>query len=177
MQLFIPELGTQLKLTRNWKVNILNEDRNYSLLDAFAGGSYQLMRKTDRIQYSLCGWQKTEPMPESEWGRHNYWRNYGMNYAEALAFYQKNRHLLENKPKYGTTTEITLPKGTILEVDRVYIRQGNARCSSVTFKIRQNKKVLRFWAKLEEVNQIHCQIVGEPAENRYADIPRQSIGG
>lgn len=57
----------------------------------------------------------------------------------------------------------TLPKGTILEVDRIYIRQGNKECSSLTFKIRR-KKVLRFWAKLQDVNNIECKILEEKQE-------------
>lgn len=173
MKLFIPELGTQLKLTKDWRISVMNERRNYSLLDAFTDSSNQLIRKAERLQYEICGWQKTEINEENK--RH-YYPNYGLSWDEAVEFYNKYRHLIDSKKPWNTHEEITIPKGTILEIDRIYIRQGNAGCSSVTFKIRA-KKVLRFWASLEQVNNIECQIVGGPTENRYKNIPRAPIGG
>jgi hypothetical protein len=50
--------------------------------------------------------------------------------------------------------EYTFPAGTSLEVDRIYVRKGNEDFSSLTFKTRVNGKVLRFFAKLEDVNKI-----------------------
>lgn len=62
-------------------------------------------------------------------------------------------------------TRAALPVGTILEVDRVYIRStnkgkvGKDNFDSVTFRVLKNpawtdKKHPRFWAKLDDVNQI-----------------------
>lgn len=48
----------------------------------------------------------------------------------------------------------TLPTGTSLEVDRIYIRKGNEEFSSVTFKMHVGAKVVRFFAKLDDVNRI-----------------------
>lgn len=48
----------------------------------------------------------------------------------------------------------TFPAGTSLEVDRIYVRKGNEEYSSLTFKTRVNGKVLRFFAKLDDVNRI-----------------------
>jgi len=72
----------------------------------------------------------------------------------------------ERKLAYGNWADfqktndlpIKLKAGTILEVDRIYIRKGAEDFSSVTFKIRGNK-VLRFWAKLQDVNNIQCVVV------------------
>jgi len=75
-----------------------------------------------------------------------------------------------NDPK---NTNITFPKGTILSVDRIYIRKGAADFSSLTFFadkktkiIRDGKeytspKALRFWAKLKDVNNMKVQFVEE----------------
>jgi hypothetical protein len=58
--------------------------------------------------------------------------------------------------RLNKTTEVSLPKNTILIVDRVYIRQGAKDFSSLSFRIEScpnkqlNKK--RFWAKLLDVN-------------------------
>lgn len=55
-------------------------------------------------------------------------------------------------------TEVTLPKGTVLKVHRIYIRSGNKDFDSVTFNasVIAGKKVkgCRFWAKLADVNRI-----------------------
>jgi hypothetical protein len=49
----------------------------------------------------------------------------------------------------------TLPKGTLLSIERYYIRQGNEQFDSVTFMIHEIngvalKKKIRFWVKLDE---------------------------
>lgn len=48
----------------------------------------------------------------------------------------------------------TLPAGTSLEVDRIYVRKGNEEFSSVTFKTRVNGKQIRFFAKLDDINRM-----------------------
>lgn len=66
--------------------------------------------------------------------------------------------------------KITLPKDTILTIDRIYIRKGAADFSSVSFfldkksldktfsknieSLSNAKGPIRFWAKLEDVNKI-----------------------
>lgn len=62
--------------------------------------------------------------------------------------------------------QIIIPTGTILTVDRIYIRRsGGGEYDSVTFRIAKGGcpadkrfEKTRFWAKLEEVNQIDCEI-------------------
>lgn len=63
-------------------------------------------------------------------------------------------------PPVYQTANTTLPKGTTLEVQRIYIRKGKEDFDSITFTIRSipgkgpllNK---RFWIKLEDANTIH----------------------
>jgi hypothetical protein len=65
-------------------------------------------------------------------------------------------------------TEVTVPKGTTLIVDRVYIRKPKhlQPYNSVTFCLRgalKGPKAFRsgrFWAKLVDVNRIECEVVG-----------------
>ena len=59
---------------------------------------------------------------------------------------------------------LTLPAGTVLKIDRIYIRKGNKDFDSVTFYMKGGNKVvpfakgkpkaIRFWAKLADVNRI-----------------------
>ena len=51
---------------------------------------------------------------------------------------------------------VTLPKDTVLTVDRIYIRQGGDDYASVTFRARlpYDKRSYRFWAKLDDVNRM-----------------------
>jgi hypothetical protein len=104
MKLFIPPLGTVLRLTAPWVFHLHYERRNesaYPLFDAF---------KEQAPHYS---WRES-PEP----------------------------------------VECSLPKGTILTVDRIYIRQGSNEFDSVTFRLPKqgDRHAVRFWAKLEDVN-------------------------
>jgi hypothetical protein len=62
------------------------------------------------------------------------------------------------------TKPVMLPKGTILTVDRIYIRKGVKDYDSVSFYVNfpkiageKKRKGFRFWAKLPEVNAIECE--------------------
>ncbi len=54
--------------------------------------------------------------------------------------------------------EMDLPKGTVLAIDRIYIRKGASDYSSITFRIKKciisDFEGKRFWAKLKDCNTI-----------------------
>ena len=69
---------------------------------------------------------------------------------------------------------VTLPRGSVLIVDRIYIRQNNEEFDSISFmlksmpnatKIAKNmpgksaKTLGRFWAKLDDCNGINVQVL------------------
>lgn len=72
--------------------------------------------------------------------------------------------------RYGKllSTSVTIPPGTKLEVDRVYIRTMSKSAKtkdedydSITFKVvsgLDTKKKIRFWAKLADVNQLEYEL-------------------
>jgi hypothetical protein len=63
-----------------------------------------------------------------------------------------------NKP-----VPVTLPTGTVLSVDRIYIRKGSKDFDSVTFRIIKSptQKPARFWVKLADVNKgLNVSVVG-----------------
>lgn len=106
MNLFIPEIGTKLKLTASWTFVLCGESRNAKL--------FQLLGKT---------------------------------------------------MSYRCNEVVTIPEGTTLSVDRIYIRKGVSNYSSVTFTIPKdvNKKHplagSRFWAKLSDANKIEFELL------------------
>lgn len=69
-----------------------------------------------------------------------------------------------DSPAIGT---YTFPAGTKLTVDRIYIRHGGEDFNSVTFRARdyttsistglkgKKEKAVRFWVKLDDVNQMN----------------------
>ena len=54
----------------------------------------------------------------------------------------------------GQTLPLTFPPGTILSVDRLYIRKGQSGFDSISFRVIKGSPIPtgRFWAKLDEVN-------------------------
>jgi hypothetical protein len=77
----------------------------------------------------------------------------------------KNEFYFENDESYNNQFyTITIPKDTILSIDRIYIRKGIADYSSVTFLIKESSLIKgkkkggkRFWAKLRDVNEIEFE--------------------
>lgn len=86
-----------------------------------------------------------------------------------LYFERRNSALIEylkpdTKVGWGSSgdqaLEATLPKGTVMTVSRVYIRNGYAgKYNSLTFSALKpgDKKGIRFWAKLDDVNQMEIE--------------------
>jgi hypothetical protein len=116
MKLFIPTIGTKIKLLKDWKFKIYYERRNDSLLKA--------QGFIDREQ----------PMKWIDgYGRINF--------------------------------DTSLPAGTQLTVDRIYIRKGSQDFDSVSFWVGTKPKGvglqgrIRFWAKLEDVNDIEFELI------------------
>ena len=75
--------------------------------------------------------------------------------AEDTYEYNKYR-VLADVPIFMT---IILPESTILSIDRIYIRKGASDYSSISFYLKSHptmitKKKPRFWAKLEDCNNI-----------------------
>ncbi len=71
--------------------------------------------------------------------------------------------------RYGRNIQsnrVTIPSGSILKIDRVYIKKGLPQFNSITFglfgtKGKNNKeyRIGRFWAKLDDVNNIECEVL------------------
>lgn len=106
MRFYIPEIGDELVLEKDWEFTLVSEYRNKAAWEHWNGGK----------------------MPERHWSN--------------------------NAPPY--TKKQILRAGTLLKVDRIYVRKGSSDFSSITFYATDPgaKKKQRFWVKLEDANQI-----------------------
>lgn len=132
--MFIPSVGTQVRLEKDWTFDLFYESRNAALL---------LFHNVD---IKTMDWYST-----FVGGRNN-------NNTDKW----KLKHV-----------SCTLPTGTLLEVDRVYIRAQNKgvvgadNYDSLTFRVIETtfkgvgKKHPRFWAKLDDVNTMEVVTNGE----------------
>lgn len=70
---------------------------------------------------------------------------------------QRNKSLMDffDLPP-GRSQEVTIPRGMILKVERIYIRRNQKTFDSVTFRWEK----CRFWAKLDDVNTIRASYYG-----------------
>lgn len=79
----------------------------------------------------------------------------GVNY---YTYFQQNGRAPDRK-KWLTT----LPEGTVLTIDRIYLRKGKDEFDSITFVLNKPKGVkgpmVRFWVRLDEVNQGNLELL------------------
>ena len=152
MKLRIPPLGTLLKLSVDWTFDLWVESRNDSLWQAVAPNE-------DTRDYIEQREIATTPWSDEEI------KSYRLLYPSGWLNAQINAGARPVHSRYVTTREarpliVTLPKGTVLQVDRIYIRKGLDGFDSVSFRIAKGNtihpqgKALRFWAKLHDVNRI-----------------------
>lgn len=141
MKLFIPELGTNLKLTKNWECPIKREKRNETLIKFT---NPQLFTEYNVLKKAY----------------HKIYRNWDITDQERDAAYNKF-YSCENNIFTGKISKVIIPKNTILEVDHFDTRVSPTASSSVTFKWRSNGKVIRFRAKFDDVNKIECEDTGK----------------
>lgn len=111
MKLFIPSVGTKIKLSTDWTFKLISERRNVKFWNSV-------------FDANLTGYA---------------WRD------------QKK--------------DLTLPKGVVLQIDRVYVRKGPSEdYNSITFYVVNEKRSKskfkgRFWVKLTDANNIECEIL------------------
>lgn len=136
-------------LAEDWTFRLFFEHRNDKMIEAIAG-----KKKKE-------GWS---------WGLspNDVEKETLVEYEEAMT----DEELKNSYSSYAATRtranpfiRVTLPAGTQLKFDRIYIRQGSEAFASVTFrttKICPDKRFAskRFWVKLQEANQIVADILG-----------------
>lgn len=79
-----------------------------------------------------------------------------LGYANTSASTFMKHFALPHTDGHTGYDNVRLPAGTILKVDRIYIRKGAADFDSVTFYATYPgaPKKLRFWAKVADINGV-----------------------
>lgn len=181
MKLFIPPLGSKLKLLEDWHFTLLHEHRN-STLAARIG--------IDRIEYDtvhtgLPGtmtWsakvgpgdlilEKAKTPAFNQTGIDLDAKFVVVGIEEQFGHYKATGNDTIRKDKVAF--EMKLPAGTVLVMDRIYIRKGKDDFDSITFLVESSPMPglkgtgkrgflsgkVRFWVRLEEANNIECESV------------------
>lgn len=186
MKFYIPKIGDQIILTEDWEFNLVGERRNIDLAALF--GYYLYENKwidekiippiKDRDYFSYINYPKPEDF------KNNY-----LEYLKArieaeqncpeYVKYVKDFEIYNEKIKNSNspyTIPITLLKGTVLKVDRIYIKKNYTDFDSITFSTKilekikvksawnrslKNKKSLRFWVHLDYCNNIEFEKIKE----------------
>lgn len=190
-KMYIPEIGDHIRLTADWTFTLHAEGRNETLAEMFGYRKFGWDGWIDRSKI------EDEPernyiinYPDDEYFKRAFWKG-RVSYEERQAAYKKAEEESESYQSYLkvygdwrkradaiATKEltITLPTGTVLAVDRIYIRKGASDYSSITFYAKglgeseiKNRwsgkttkwKAQRFWAKLQDCNQIEFELLDE----------------
>lgn len=156
MKLYVPEIGDSFKLVADWSFNLYNEHRNKSLWELYncendQGVSLQRAEEqnaSEEINRIVNKYRAMGSYRYTEWDQPDTDR-----YNELV---QVRRRL--------TFCPITIPRDSILTLDRIFIRKGMDDWSSLTFYLKhhpdiQFKKKPRFWAKLYDCNNIEFETV------------------
>lgn len=192
MQLYVPEIGDEIRLTNDWTFELHAEYRNEQLAALF--GYYiqlnllvneSVVPKIRPVDYKVDYPDLKDPRFRTFFGGINY-TEYNKACDEAknscpeyVKYQADSLEWYDNIKKHGTpTVSVTLPAGTLLKIDRIYIRKGSSDFSSITFYAKglgevmvssnrwtvnslktTKRKAQRFWAKLADCNQIQFERV------------------
>ena len=195
MKLYIPELGDEIVLTKDWTFDLHSENRNETLavmngFYTYYNSNYQTLfineseipqiRDQDYVvEYpNILGF---EPFRDVLGKNNGNWQKYNDARTKAeqdtpgyIKYWDDYNEWRRQCDTTGTPTiRITIPKGSVLKIDRIYIRKGAKDFSSVTFywknvpsvktkqpfwsSMKHRKSAVRFWTKLADVNNITCE--------------------
>jgi len=147
MQLYVPEIGTKLKLLEDWTFDLYFEYRNEKVLKSLAL-PLTWTEEQEKIFYTYYGKHSMKlPTNTSQFGVGDFACMMAVQY-----------HVFDYSKDYVyPSVSTTLPAGTELIVDRIYIRKGKSDYSSITFRAKIGEKSQRFWAKLDDCNRIEFE--------------------
>jgi hypothetical protein len=155
MKLYVPEIGDHVRLTDDWTFTLYNEHRNTSLWNHFeceiAPEVIHQRAAKDALRNEL------KKLENKMYPGNVYWRR---NSGHPVDPADEARHTeLYDLLRREEHTTVLIPSGSVLSVDRIFIRKGMDDWSSLTFYLKECpgislKKKPRFWAKLADCNNI-----------------------
>lgn len=178
MKLYVPEIGDKLRLVTPWAFTLHDEQRNQSLWDAIDGDNVGTRKAISDEAIDVFNEGKAFAMANFDpmyWGSlfsdghtvlyHAYFYNHDEKLLAAFNRFATKQHKLRGDPNMKQIPA-ALVAGTVLKVDRIFIRKGMEDWSSLTFFMVSSpdpalasKKKIRFWAKLSDCNQIEFDLV------------------
>jgi hypothetical protein len=157
MRMFIPEIGTRFTLQEDWTFTLHKEHRNdtvWEKLRAADPDTFEQLEAEIRRALDLMNEYRDRPISRDPNTRE---RNEAQWRAQLDHYYDIQK------------VDVTLPAGTEITLDRLYIRKGISDYSSATFNLNATnhpaldvKGRKRFWAKLQDVNRIEYAPLPEP---------------
>lgn len=151
MKLYVPEIGDEIVLTKDWTFDLFSEDRNTTLA-------------------TLHGYTLKYDHSESD-RKWDEWVKNGRNLPYPEYNSLDNHFWVKEDSKGVHSIPITLPVGTVLKVDRIYVRKGSSDFSSLSFTTKSfgsvdtltwnnkpAKRGVRFWARLSDCNNIEFDL-------------------
>jgi hypothetical protein len=161
MKLYIPELGDRLKLEEDWSFEPVLDRRNLTIFEGLMD-----KEKWNSLTTTIFNRKNNELINKNFPEKFDITLGEFKDLPKELISYSSrynNYSLLYNNKEKLLGTEITIPKDSILKVDRIYIRKGADDYSSVTFYIEsipgiKFKKKIRFFASLRDVNNIEVSV-------------------
>lgn len=158
--LSIPEIGDHLRLTSDWTFPLYDEYRNKSLWEL-----YRCDEQPNAVDYDL---EVKALEAERDAIFNKYRANPQRPFHYMITDFKDQDRLSEISYKINAMNQkrvdITIPVGSTLTIDRIFIRKGMSDFSSLSFYLRDHpghtfKKKPRFWAKLEDCNRIEYESV------------------
>lgn len=160
----IPTIGDRVKLTEDWTFPLFEERRNKPLFKVVAPERKITEYHMETLSYEAFLAEnptpnappRARPFDENSENLRELWDAYKKTdeWKNHIRLYWEANNALQLK----NSVSVTLPIGTCLEVDRIYIRQKAGEFDSVTFKIRTEKKHpmhnVRFWVKRSDANNV-----------------------
>jgi hypothetical protein len=133
MKLYIPEIGSEIRLTANWTFDLYNEDRNSTMMEFMGDPRKIAWSKFDAIPTTILAGEilKVDRI---------YIRK-GLEEYSSLTFYWKGKRTNSKMVEKWSTAYL----GTH-HVDKIDL-------------VKQPARAVRFWAKLADVNEIICEPV------------------
>ena len=156
MRMFIPPLGTEIVLEKEWEFVMVIEGRNKDIMERyFPAYTYTYMDMSmelydkDRNTFILIKKEFEKDFYHKRPVRTHQF--YDFNEVRDK-FISDHAHMM----LFQDNLKVTLPPGTNLKIDRVYLRKGLKSYDSITFwaKLPGEKKKMSFFAKLDDVNKI-----------------------
>lgn len=201
MKLYVPEIGDHIILTKDWTFDLHAETRNdqlgalfgHYLSSAYRGGwiEEEVLPRLRQIDYSINYPSYDDPKFRKRFGgfdKEAYDRakkeaedscpEFAKYWADHKEWNDRANEIMKEK------LTVTIPAGTTLAVDRIYIRKGASDYSSITFYAKQlgevtipgsrwswgnpkakKVKAQRFWAKLTDCNTIEFKLLSQDERN------------